>query len=160
MLRLLSAFALAVSALVPPQIVSGQTTSPQAKLWDAAIAGDTVQMAAALGEGARIDSLDTRRNPNGRRALNWAAWYNHSGAIRFLLAHGAPLEARNNTGFTALHHAAENGSLGALRTLLEAGADPRTTNRAGLTPLQTAREKGQTQAAALLEQALKSPDKS
>ena len=81
--------------------------SPQARLWDAAIAGGASAMAGALREGAAIDSLDTRRNPNGRRALNWAAWYNQVPASRLLLARGAPLEARNRTGFTALHHAAE-----------------------------------------------------
>jgi ankyrin repeat protein len=159
MLCALSAFALVISVLIPVQDAASQTPTPQTRLWDGAIAGDTVPMAAALREGARIDSLDTRRNPNGRRALNWAAWYDHPAAIQFLLAHGAPLEARNNTGFTALHHAAESGSVDALRTLLEAGADPRATNRAGRTPLQTARERGQMQAAALLEEALKSPDK-
>jgi len=145
---------LAASLLCPP-VAAGQTPGPQARLWDAAIAGDTSAMASALREGAAIDSLDTRRNPNGRRALNWAAWYNQVPASRFLLAHGAPLEARNRTGFTALHHAAENGSVEALEALLKAGADPRAPNGAGLSPLETARARQQEQAARILEAAVR-----
>jgi hypothetical protein len=72
--------------------------------------GDTATLAAALQHGAAIDSLDTRRNPNGRRALNWAAWYNQPVALRFLVARGATVNVANRTGFTPLHHAAENGS--------------------------------------------------
>ncbi|MFN2419970.1 MAG: ankyrin repeat domain-containing protein [Gemmatimonadota bacterium] len=96
----------------------------QARLWDAAIAGDTLEIREAIDDGAKIDSLDTRRNPNGRRALNWAAWNDRVAAIELLLALGAPIEAENNTGFTALHHAAESGSIEAARVLLAAGADP------------------------------------
>src|SRR5690349_6438287 len=72
----------------------------QSQLWDAARAGDTVAMSAALAAGAKVDSLDTRRSPNGRRALNWAAIGNQPGAIRFLVAHGATIDAANLTGFT------------------------------------------------------------
>lgn len=128
-----------------------QVRDPQAALWDAAIAGDTAAMAAALRRGADVDSLDTRTNPNGRRALNWAAWYNRVPAIRFLLAHGAHREARNITGFTALHHAAEAGSLEAAEALLAAGADPDAANNEGRRPAETALAKGHGVVAVLLE---------
>src|ERR687888_1902212 len=129
--------ALAILLFVNPTAARAQAADPQAQLWDAAIAGDTLAMAAALRQGAVIDSLDTRQNPNGRRPLNWAAWYNRVTAIQFLLAHGARLEARNRTGFTALHHAAESGSVDALRALLEAGADPQAANAEGRSPIET-----------------------
>jgi ankyrin repeat protein len=128
-----------------------QGTDPQAALWDAAILGDTAAMAAALTQGAVVDSLDVRRNPNGRRALNWAAWYNRVPAIRFLLAHGATLEARNRTGFTALHHAAEAGSLEAAQALLDAGAAPEAANNAGRLPAETAADNGHDVVALLLQ---------
>ena len=59
--------------------------APQALLWDAAIAGDTGAIRRALATGAVIDSLDTRRSRNGRRALNWAALTDHPEVIRLLL---------------------------------------------------------------------------
>src|SRR5688500_9371310 len=74
----------------------------QARLWDAAISGDTLAIRQAVAEGAVVDSLDTRRNPNGRRALNWAAWHGKVDAIRVLLELGAPIEGENRTGFSAL----------------------------------------------------------
>jgi ankyrin len=110
-------------------------------------------MAAALKDGANIDSLDTRRARNGRRALNWAAINNRVDAIRFLLAHGANIDATNRTGFTALHHAAEAGSVDATRVLLAAGADPKHTTLEGMTPLARARQEGFVEVAELLEAA-------
>ena len=126
----------------------------QSRLWDAAIAGDTLAIRQAVAAGAKIDSLDTRRNPNGRLALNWAAWHNRVPAIELLIALGAPLEAENRTGFSALHHAAEAGSLEAARALLAAGADPGHRNRAGFLPVETATERGNDIVAALLEEAV------
>lgn len=138
------------AATLTPAVSRAQATNPQAIFWDSAMQGDTVAMAAALQQGALVDSLDTRQNYNGRRALNWAAWYNRVPAIRFLLTHGASLEARNRTGFTALHHAAEAGSLEAAQALLAAGADPQAANAAGVRPAETAMKRGHEQIAALL----------
>ena len=149
--RVLSLITLAALIVLHPASSPGQGRDPQAQLWDGAMQGDTVIMAAALRQGAVIDSLDTRRNPNGRRALNWAAWYDRAPAIQFLIAHGAPLETRNHTGFTALHHAAEAGSLEALQALIRAGADPQAANAAGLLPIETARERGHLDAVMALE---------
>lgn len=125
----------------------------QAKLWDAAAAGDTVAIVEALDAGAKIDSLDTRRSRNGRFALNWAALGNSAAAVRLLLARGAPIEGQNLTGFTALHHAAEAGALDAGKALIAAGAKLDTPSRAGALPVETARERGHEQAATLIEQA-------
>jgi ankyrin repeat protein len=138
------------AATLSPAVAHAQGTNPQAIFWDSAMEGDTVAMAAALQRGAVVDSLDTRQNFNGRRALNWAAWFNRVPAIRFLLAHGATLEARNRTGFTALHHAAEAGSRAALEALLAAGADPQAANAEGVRPAETAMRKGHVQIATLL----------
>jgi ankyrin repeat protein len=127
-----------------------RSQSPQDRFWEAAISGDTAALAAALADGARVDSLDLRRSPNGRLALNWAAINNRVSAIQFLLAHGAAIEGTNITGFTALHHAAEYGALEAARVLLAAGADPAHRNRVGLKPADTAREEGHIEVALLI----------
>ena len=143
-------FVILLSVAVATQCVS---QTPQTHLWDAAISGDTTILAAALKDGARIDSLDVRTSRNGRRALNWAAINNRVDAVRFLLAHGAPIEATNLTGYAALHHAAEYGSLDAARVLLAAGADPKHTNLEGVTPLVRARQEGFVELAAMLDAA-------
>lgn len=135
---------------------SGWGQDAQARMWDAAIAGDTAAIGAALAAGARIDSLDTRRSANGRRALNWAALNNRANAIRFLVARGAPVEAENRTGFTALHHAAEAGALEAAQALLALGADPTHLNAGGVRPSEIARERGFTAVADALEAAERS----
>lgn len=148
--RLLTVFMLAAPISVAAQ---SPGLSPQDRFWNAAIAGDTVALAKALTDGANVDSLDTRTARNGRRALNWAALNNRADAIRWLLAHGATIEATNLTGFTALHHAAEAGAVDATRVLLEAGADPKHTNYDGVTPLARARADGNLDVAELLEAA-------
>jgi len=143
--------ALGFPAFAIPARAAAQTPTPQNQLWDAAMAGNTVAMATALQKGAAVDSLDTRRNQNGRRALNWAAWFNHPAAIRFLIAHGATIDSANVTGFTPLHHTAENGSLESAQVLLELGADKTRRNRHGDTPLEVARAHGNVEIIALLQ---------
>ena len=116
----------------------------QSRLWDSAISGDTVSLLQALAAGAKVDSLDVRRNRNGRRALNWAAFNNRVPAIRILAAHGAPVNATNLTGFTPLHHAAESGSMEAALALLAVGADPGRLTGDGELPADVARRNGFT----------------
>jgi len=142
------------AALLPMHSAQAQNLQPpQVRLWEGAITGDTTELAAAFASGAQVDSLDTRRSENGRRALNYAALHNRVEAIRFLLARGAALEATNVTGFTALHHAAEAGSLEAARVLLAAGADPKHANHEGQKPAERARQEGHTAVAELIEAA-------
>jgi ankyrin repeat protein len=143
---------LASVVLALPAVAFAQP-SAQERLWDASIAGDTTAIIQALSDGADVDSLDTRRSRNGRRALNWAALGDHVPAIRVLLRHGATLEARNLTGFTPLHHAAEVGSARAARALLDAGADPAAANAAGNRPADTARQNGHIGVALLITNA-------
>jgi ankyrin repeat protein len=137
--------------------LAARAQDAQSKLWDAAIAGDTVILAQALAEGANIDSLDTRRNMNGRRALNWAAYHNRGPAVRLLIAKGAKLNLTNLTGFTPVHHAAEAGSTEALNILLAAGADFTIPNRQGNLPIDTAKHRGNLEAVQALEAAARKP---
>lgn len=128
---------LAAALFAAPSSLRAQDA--QSRLWDGAVSGDTVAIAEALAAGAQIDSLDTRRAGNGRRALNWAALANKPDAIRFLLRRGASINLGNRTGFTPLHHAAEAGSLQAAEALLAAGADVTKTNENGMSAADVAR---------------------
>jgi ankyrin repeat protein len=145
LLLALSVLLLSVSA------APGLAQVHQDQFWDAAQAGDTVTLSRALAAGAQIDGLDTRRSPNGRRASNWAAIGNHVDAIRFLVAHGANVNAANLTGFTPLHHAAENGQAEAAKVLLELGADRRVQNGVGETAADVARRTSHPEVVAVLE---------
>lgn len=72
------------------------------------------------------------RNRCGATPLHVAAKYGQEGAVRMLLAAGAPVDALDSRGRTALHVAAEGikmlgrrpGRLRALQCLLEHGASP------------------------------------
>lgn len=130
---------------------SAQEAGAQDQFWDAAQAGDTLALAAALTRGATLDALDTRRSANGRRALNWAAWFNHPHAVRWLVKKGAKVNLANLTGFTPLHHAAENGSLDAARALVAVGADRKAVTAGGLTALDVARAREQLLVTAFLD---------
>ncbi len=125
----------------------------QNALWEAAKSGDVAALKKAIDEGADVNALDARTNPNGRRALNWAAWYNHAEAIKELLKGGADIDGVNITGFTPIHHAAEAGSPEAARVLIEAGADVNLPSHVGETPLQRARRGGHQEVVRLLEAA-------
>ena len=142
---------LAATLLAAPSSLQAQDA--QTRLWDAAISGDTVMIGQALAAGAQIDSLDTRQNANGRRALNWAALGNRVDAIRFLLRRGASIDMTNRTGFTPLHHAAEAGSLEAAEVLLAAGADAARLNVAGMSAADIARAREHPDIAAKIDAA-------
>ena len=135
-------------SVLPASSLAGQDA--QSRLWDASVAGDTVAISEALAAGARIDSLDTRRSQNGRRALNWAAFNNRGPAVQLLLARGASMNLVNLTGFTPVHHAAEAGAIDALRILIAAGADLTIPNASGNLPIDTARERGHVAAVEVL----------
>lgn len=125
-------------ALPGPTFAAGANSAAQAQLWDACRSGNLTAAKRALAKGADLRLLDTRKSRSGRRALNWAAWFNHPDLVRWLLDQGVAIDAVNRTGFTALHHAVENGSREAFDVLLAAGADASVANRHGATPLQTA----------------------
>lgn len=152
-LPMLAAFAAAL--LAAPASLRAQDA--QTKLWDGAVSGDTATIGEALAAGAKIDSLDTRRSANGRRALNWAALANKPDAIRFLLRRGASIDLTNLTGFTPLHHAAEAGSLEAAEALLAAGADVTRLNAAGMSAADIARGREHPDIAAKIDAARRPP---
>jgi len=75
-------------------------------------------------------------------------------AIRFLLDHGAEVDAQDNDHSTPLHVASYDGSVKAARLLLEYGASPRLQNNEGQTPFQVACTRGHEEFAQLLSEHL------
>ena len=103
--------------------------------------------AAALG---RLDVLRghlaedpdalAARSPDGFTPLHLAAFFGGGGAVRMLLAAGAPpdADADNPAGVRPLHSATAAGDHDAVRALLEAGAAPDVRQQGGYTPLLAA----------------------
>lgn len=64
-------------------------------------------------------------------ALMWASFKGHLAIVRFLVDHGAPLDASNTLGHTALQWAITSGHTDVVRYLLDHGADPSHRDRQG-----------------------------
>ncbi len=76
-----------------------------------------------------------------------------------LLQRGANPNARTDKGWTPLIKAVWRDSAPVVRLLLEGGADPRHRDRRGKTALDYARAQNAQRSIALLEQALRQPQR-
>ena len=93
----------------------------------------------------------TAKSLSGDSALIMAGWKtNNLALIKFLVQHGADLNAANNNGDTPLIDAAYLGKTEILRYLLEQGADSRLSNKRGRTALDMAKRKKDAEAIKLL----------
>lgn len=99
--------------------------------------------------GAAVDAIAA--NPMKVMPLHSAASARNLDAVRLLLEHGAPPNARQEKGWVPLHAAAQNGDRAMVELLLKHGADPKLANDEGKTAAMVAREKGHAEIAALLE---------
>lgn len=107
--------------------------------------------AAALGRLDRLQEL-VASNPavvseysnDGWTALHLAAFFGQPDATRFLLSHGAPVNAysRNNMRNTPLNAAAAGGRAEVVNILLAHGADVNAKQEGGFTPLHAAAFQG------------------
>ena len=70
--------------------------------------------------------------------------------VRYLLSHGASVDASDAMGETALIKASAVGHVDTVSLLLRAGADPNKSSRNGDTPLRTAARIGSGPTMALL----------
>ena len=114
---------------------------------------DTLRLLLSLGASAR--QVTSRYDGT---ALIAAAHLGHAGAVRQLIAAGAPLDHVNNLHWTAVIEAIVLGDGGprhqaTLQALLDAGADLTLTDRQGRTPLALARARGYQAMVQQLEQA-------
>lgn len=99
--------------------------------------------------GAAVDAVAA--NPMAVMPLHSAASARNLEAVRLLLAHGAPPNARQQAGWAPIHAAAQNGDRPMVELLLQRGADPSLANDEGKTAAMVAREKGHQELAASLE---------
>ena len=76
--------------------------SANARLLSSAEAGDLGGIAAALADGASVDTADQRKSPNGTPTLltplMWACRQRHTTAVTALIAAGASVKARDAFG--------------------------------------------------------------
>jgi ankyrin repeat protein len=133
---LLVAAAGCVTAPAPP--AEGGSMTNDARLHDAAGAGDVGAIRGLLGAGLPIDARDT----DGRTPVMVATVARQTEAVRALVEAGADVDIRDNRLDNVFLYAGANGLLDILRIANEAGADPAITNRFGGIALIPASERG------------------
>jgi ankyrin repeat protein len=111
--------------------------------------GQPASVSLLIENGAVVDAIAA--NSMKVMPLHSAASARNLEAVRLLLEHGAPPNARQEAGWVPLHAAAQNGDRPMVDLLLLHGADPRLSNDDGKTAAMVAREKGHAEIAARLE---------
>ena len=162
------------ACLVDAPLAEQEQRALDARLWEAAKAGDAAAVERLAGEGASADAKDEDGwpavviaareghtevveallrlgcDPNapdggGVTALMVAAIHGHGGVVSALLEHGgAELDAVNKNGATALMHAANGGHVAIAAQLVEAGADATLRATGGAWEGKTALEIAET----------------
>jgi uncharacterized protein len=118
----------------------------------ASVADDEETLRVLLGAGASAKLTTSRYDGT---ALIAAAHPGHDGAVRQLIAAGAPLDHVNNLHWTALIEAIVLGNGGprhqaCVKALLDAGASTKLADREGRTPMQLAKGRGYAEMVRLL----------
>jgi ankyrin repeat protein len=109
-------------------------------LREASLQGQTVAMAAAVEQGARVDAADG----DGRTALMYAAFNGHTEGVRWLLDRGAAVGSRDTVGRTALMFASTGPFADTVELLLDSGSSPNDADEfEGWTPIMFAAGEGQ-----------------
>jgi len=100
--------------------------------------------------GAAVDAVAS--NAMKVMPLHSAASARNVAAARYLLEHGAPVNARQERGWVPIHAAAQNGDQAMAELLLRFGADAKIANDDGKTAAMIAREKGRGELVRMLEE--------
>ncbi|WP_225962985.1 ankyrin repeat domain-containing protein [Actinomadura algeriensis] len=108
------------------------------RMFEAARAGDTDQLAAYVDAGVPADLS----NDKGDTLLMLAAYHGHAGTVRALAERGADPGRANDRGQTPLAGAVFKKEPDTVRALLDAGADPRAGTPCAV---ETARMFGHTE---------------
>ncbi|WP_182870112.1 acyltransferase family protein [Rhodopirellula sp. JC639] len=107
------------------------TTSENAAVWEAVVAGDTDRVRTAIA----ADEIDVDAvSPDGASLLTVAVFLGHTEMVEMLLSEGADVHQRNGDQGTALHSAAFIGRDEEAEMLLRAGADADAMDANGQTP--------------------------
>ena len=132
-----------------PAAVNSRSADGFTALHFAGFFGQPESARVLIEAGAAVDAVAT--NPMKVMPLHSAASARNLDAVRLLLEHGAPPNARQQGGWAAIHAAAQNGDRPMVELLLRHGADPKLANDEGKTAAMVAGEKGHQEIAALLE---------
>lgn len=89
----------------------------------------------------------------GNESVFFAAMYQNTMALRWLIAAGSPVDAPNHSGITALWACSRDGKIEGAKALLELGADPALLGPAGESAARVAQRHQHFAMAALLEAA-------
>lgn len=129
----------------PPRMSQGELN---ARMWDAARAGDTTTVAAMLQQGANIGFASRY----GETALHAATAAGSLQTAIYLVNAGANINATTSNGWTPLHHAARFGRADIANFLMNQGAslNVTTTENPPKTPMQMALDKGDLRIARML----------
>ena len=95
-------------------------------------------------------SVVTQRGEVGMTPLHWASRSGATPCVKWLLRHGAEVDAETTSDRTPLHLAAERGNVEAVWLLAEHGADLDAQDKKGRTPLHRAAYEGRLEAAEAL----------
>eukprot|EP00051_Salpingoeca_urceolata_P005315 m.72059 g.72059 ORF g.72059 m.72059 type:complete len:145 (-) comp14231_c1_seq2:1369-1803(-) len=90
-------------------------------LFTAAERGDVAAVEAALNDGADVTATDHERE--GWTCLHLAAFWGNTEVCRYLLEHGAQIDARDQASWTPLHRASFHGHADVVAALLESDVD-------------------------------------
>lgn len=129
----------------PPRMTQGEV---DARMWDAARAGDAATVAAMLQQGANINFASRY----GETALHAATAAGSLQTAIYLVNAGANVNAATSNGWTPLHHAARFGRADIANFLANQGANVNaaTTENPPKTPMQMALDKGDLRIARML----------
>jgi ankyrin len=113
---------------------------------DMAMQGDLAGVRTLLRQKADVNAAQ----PDGARAIHWAAYKGDVGLADVLIAAGANVRLANREGATPLSLACINGSAAMIERLVKAGADPNEQGTHGETPLMLAARNGNVAAIKVL----------
>lgn len=123
----------AMRDLRPLLFVSGENNNFENRIIDCLSVIDT-PMDTSAPHSIPTDIAISHTSPSGQTLLHLAVFLGFSSLTKFLISHGADLDARDRNGYTALHFAALSQSKECGAILLQAGADPEIVNACGKTP--------------------------